>query len=250
MHYKIINFFLFFLILSCTSQPSKKSLDLNLPNTFFLNKGFTLIYNDDLYKNKIVNKKIENRSLIIFQKNLKINTSVKITNLINSKNVIAKVGKSSDYPTFYNSVISKRISEELEIDLKEPYIEIKEILDSSSLKFKKIKVYKEEKKVATKAPIDEIQIKDLGISKKKKISVKKKEFKYLIKIADFYFEKSANEMKSKILNETQIKDISVNKLSSTKFRVYIGPFKTFDSLKKAYKYIELLNFENIELIKI
>ena len=33
----------------------------------------------------------------------------------------------AEYPFFYNSVISQRISQELEIDELEPYIEIKEI---------------------------------------------------------------------------------------------------------------------------
>ena len=52
----------------------------------------------------------------LYQKNLKKNANVKITNLINKKSIIAKVGKKSDYPIFYNSVISIRISDTLKID--------------------------------------------------------------------------------------------------------------------------------------
>ena len=81
-----------------------------LPKSYFLNKGFTLVYNEELYKEKLVKGKIEDRSLTIFQKNLKKNTKVKITNLINSKYIIANVGKKVEYPYFYNSVISRRIS--------------------------------------------------------------------------------------------------------------------------------------------
>ena len=75
---------------------------------------------------------MEDRSLIIFQKNLKKNTKVKVTNLINSKSIIAKVGKKAKYPVFFNSVISTRIAKELEIDENEPYIEISEIVNNSS----------------------------------------------------------------------------------------------------------------------
>ena len=54
----------------------------------FSNKGFALVYSEDLYKQKIVSKKINERSLIIFQKNLKINTHFKITNILNLINKV------------------------------------------------------------------------------------------------------------------------------------------------------------------
>ncbi len=38
----------------------------------FINKGFSLIYNDKFYDNKIISKKIDERSLVIFQKIKKI----------------------------------------------------------------------------------------------------------------------------------------------------------------------------------
>ena len=244
------NFFLILLIVLITSCTSNNYKTVNVDPILekFSNNGFALIYNDKLYKDNIVNNKIEDRSLIIFQKNLKAETSVKVTNLLNSKHLIAKVGKKTIYPSFYNSVISKRISNELKIDPLEPYIEIVEIIENSSL-VKKAKTFDEEKKVADKAPVDDILIKNLGTSKKKKIAKSKSNFNYLIKIADFYFKKSANEMKTRILNDTSIKNIKVDKISPTRFRVYIGPFKKLDSLKKAYKDIDLLNFENIEIIK-
>ena len=132
MHYKLIKLFLFLFLFSCANQTSQKENILDQKRNFFKNKGFALIYNDKLYKDNIVNNKIEDRSLIIFQKNLKAETSVKVTNLLNSKHLIAKVGKKTIYPSFYNSVISKRISNELKIDPLEPYIEIVEIIENSS----------------------------------------------------------------------------------------------------------------------
>ena len=105
----------------------KKQLEIESSKSFFITKGFTLVYDDQLYANKLVGSKIEKRSLIIFQKNLKKNTDVKITNLNNSKYIIVKVGKKTNYPIFFNSVISQRISKELEIDQSDPYVEIIEI---------------------------------------------------------------------------------------------------------------------------
>ena len=150
---------------------------------------------------------------------------------------------------FYNSVISKRIKDELELDELHPYIEIKELTQSSSFIAKKSKTYDEEKNVADKAPVDDIQIKDLGESASESKKVKENKFNYIIKIGDFYFKKSAMEMKFRILNETSIKQIKINKLSSTKFRVFIGPYDNLNSLKKSFNAINVLEFESIEIIK-
>ena len=249
MPYKILTFLLFIIFNSCVTVPVEKKDISATPKSFFVSKGFTLVYNEELYKEKLVKGKIEDRSLTIFQKNLKKNTKVKITNLINSKYIIANVGKKVEYPYFYNSVISKRISEELELDILEPYIEIKEIIQGSSFIAKKAKTYDEEKNVAEKAPVDQIQIKELNNNSKEEIKINKQKFSYFIKIADFYFEKSADQMKSRISSETSIKDVNINKLSPTKFRVFLGPFEDLNSLKKSFNAINILEFDSIEILR-
>ena len=249
MPYRILTFLLFIFLNSCVTTPVEKKDTPTTTKSYFLNKGFTLVYNEELYKEKLIKGKIEDRSLTIFQKNLKKNTKVKITNLINSKYIIANVGKKVEYPYFYNSVISRRISKELELDVLEPYIEIKEIIQGSSFIAKKAKTYDEEKNVAEKAPVEQIQIKELGDITNKKIQINKKKFSYVIKIADFYFEKSANQMKSRISDETSIIDVNINKLSSTKFRVFLGPFEDLNSLKKSFNAINILEFDSIEILK-
>jgi len=249
MHYKILTFLLFIILNSCVTAPLEKKNSSTTPKSYFLNKGFTLVYDEDLYKEKLVKGKIENRSLTIFQKNLKNNTKVKITNLINSKYIIANVGKKVEYPYFYNSVISRRISKNLEIDELEPYVEIKELLDGSSFIAKKAKTFDEEKNVASKTPIVDIQIKNLSNNKKEKSKVNIKKFSYIIKIADFYFEKSADQMKTRVLTETSIKKVNINKLSRNTFRVYLGPFNNLNSLKNSFNSINVLQFDTIEIIK-
>ena len=223
----------------------------NIFDNSFSNKGFALIYNENLFENKIISKKIDERSLIIFQRNLKINTQVKITNILNNKSIIAKVGKKSSYPSFNNSVLSKRIAKDLDLDLNEPYVEIIEINKNTAFIAKKAKTFDEEKKVASKAPVNSISINDLKITESSKTKKKKKKrnFSYEIKIASFYFESTAKIMLNRIKTETIITNPKIKKISDNEYRVYLGPFDNIDSLKKSYNGISILEFDNIEIIK-
>ena len=250
MHYKHIIVVLLIFLNSCVNYPTDKKIETKKSKNYFLNKGFALVYNDDLYKKKLIKAKIENKSLIIFQRNLKENSIVKITNLINSKYIITKVGKRAEYPFFYNSVISQRISQELEIDELEPYIEIKEIVSNSLFIAKKAKTFDEEKKVSGKAPIDSISVNNLNDSiKKNEKKIIKSKFNYIIKIADFYFKNSAKSMIDRIKKETSVNNVQIQNLSSTQYRVFLGPFNNINSLQKAFNDISTLEFENIEIIK-
>ena len=102
-------------------------------------------------------------------------------------------------------MISKRISEDLEIDVNDPYIELILIVDNSSFVAKKTKTFEEEKSVAEKAPIDGITINDLNKKNNKKKESKNEKFTYFIKVADFYYISSAKNMLKKIKKETTIK---------------------------------------------
>ena len=246
------NFFLILLIVLITSCTSNNYKTVNVDPILekFSNNGFALIYNDKLYNDKIISKKMDERDLIIFQRNLRKGTSVKITNPFNSKTIIAKVGKKANYPSFNNSVVSIRISKELEIDINEPYIFIEEIRDNASFIAKKAKTFEEEKKVADKAPVDTISVNDLNDTDEKKIKKKiNNEFKYVIKIADFYYLNTASQMVKRIKSELNIKKTDINKINENKFRVFTGPYLSLKALQKAYNSIETLGFENIELIK-
>ena len=249
MNYKIfIAIFLF--LYSCTTNNINVSNDkVIIQSETYSNKGFTLLFNEDLKKKKLINKKIEERSLIIFQKNLAKGTTVKITNLINNKSMLAKVGPKSDYPAFYNSVISKRIYNKLEIDIDEPYVEVLEISENSTFLAKKAKTFDEEKNVADKAPVEDISIYSLNNDADKSIKNKINNFSYIVKIADFYYEDTAKLMIKRIKSESKLININILKLSDINYRVYLGPFNDLKSLKKAFNDIKIINFENIEIIK-
>ena len=247
MNYKIIIIiFLSTILFGCeTSQNVKKINKLNLDNRY-KNSGFALIYNQNL-KNI---KEIESRSLNIYHKSLKRKSIVKITNPKNNKYIIANVESNKiKFPNFYNSVLSLRIAEELELDLTEPYIEIISIPKGSTFVAKKAKMFEEEKSVAEKAPVDGIQINDLNVKKQKKKLVNNRKFSYSIKVADFYYKDTAKIMAERIRNETSINNLKIIKLSETKYRVLIGPFNDIKSLENSFEKMHSLNFENLEILK-
>ena len=250
MNYK--NFLLiinFFFLINCTTGNLSTVKDNSILQKGFSNKGFALVFNLDDFNNGLISKKIDERSLTIFQKNLKIFTTVKITNMLNNKSLIAKVGKSSNYPSFNNSVISIRIANELDLNIDEPYIQILEISENSMFVAKKAKTFDEEKNVAKKAHVENIDINDLNKINKNHNETKKEKFSYLIKIADFFYDNTAQLMVNRIINETEIRNPRVKKIDKEKYRVFLGPFNNINSLQKSYNDIGILKFENIEIIR-
>ncbi len=244
------NFFLKFLfclsLLSCNQSFNNefKKINISLENRY-QNSGFALVYNDNL---KDI-KKIETRSLDIYHKSLKKKSIVKITNPNNGKYLIANVKSNRiRFSNFYNSILSLRIAEELELDLNEPFVELILLSKESTFVAKKAKMFEEEKKVAEKAPVDGIMINDLNKKKVKKNKAKKKKFSYNIKVADFYYKNSAKQMVERIKNESLINNVDIVKISETKYRVLIGPFNDIKSLRNSFEKMSLLNFENLEIL--
>ena len=247
MNYKIlIIIFTSFFLASCEAPKKTDKLNLNFSKKY-KNSGFALIYSDGVD----IKKKLDNRSLLIFHKTLKNKSSVKITNLKNGKSLIATVkSNKAKYSDFYNSVITTRIAETLDIDFTEPYIEVVLISKENTFIAKKSKTFDQEKKVAEKAPIDGIQISDLSKSKSKSKKIKKNEnFSYSIKVADFYYKKTAQMMHDRIVNEISLKNVKIIKLSKTNYRVLIGPFDDINSLRISFEKMKSLFFENLEIIK-
>ena len=235
------------ILISCTSKNDSKNI--NIDNNIYSNKGFALIFSEELIKDKKIKKKIDSRSLDINHSYLPKGTKVKITNLLNNKSIVANVSKKINNIDFYNSIISQRISNELEININQPYVEIKEIKNNSIFLAKKSKTFDEEKKVANKAPVDLISVNDLNSSNKKKLkSVKTFNFSYSIKVVDFYFLENAKNLKKNIMDNTDIKIIDILSISKNVHRITLGPYYNINSLKKDFYSIRRLGFENIDII--
>ena len=251
MNYKSILIVFFIFLLGCEQNNLKKNVINKEIMSKYKNSGFTLVYDPVLKKEKKISKKIDNKSLFIFHKNLKKNSFVKITNPINQKTVIAEViSNKVRFSDFYNSVITSRIADELSLNLNEPYIDLVLISQNSIFIAKKAKTYNEEKKVAEKAPVDGIQIDNLGDVNQSKNEAKKDNiFSYSIKIADFYYKDSAMNMSNRIIDETNIANPVIKTISNTKYRVLLGPFNDIKKLEDSFNEIKSLDFENIEILK-
>ena len=158
MNYKNLLLILLFLT-SCTVQSTQYSENI------FSNRGFVLLYDESLIEKKLLRKPLDDRSLEIVHNTLSKGTKVRIINLLNNKSTNAVVKTKNKNLFFYNSIFSKRIFDELDISLKEPYVEITLISKDSMFVAKKAKMFDEEKSVAEKAPVDGIQINDLNVIK-------------------------------------------------------------------------------------
>jgi len=251
MSYKSLLIVLFIFLLGCEQNNLNKNAVNQEIMTKYKNSGFALVYNPMLKKEKKISKKIDNRSLLIFHKSLKKNSFVKITNPVNQKTVIAEViSNNVKFSDFYNSVITSRIAEELSLNLNEPYINLVLISQNSTFVAKKSKTFNEEKKVAEKAPVDGIQIDNLGeINQPKNETIKEEIFSYSIKIADFYYKDSAKNMSDRIINETNIRNPLIKTISNTKYRVLLGPFNDIKKLEDSFNEIKSLDVDNIEIVK-
>ena len=104
MNYKFFLFIIFISALSCAEQSKKINYSKKFNN--YSNKGFTLIYDEKLFKSKFINKKLNDRSLLIFNNVLEEETPIKVTNLINGKYLLATGGNSANSPFFYNSFLN------------------------------------------------------------------------------------------------------------------------------------------------
>ncbi|MDA9178138.1 hypothetical protein N9O17_03285 [Candidatus Pelagibacter sp.] len=237
--------FIFFT--SCEQYNINNSNKLKFkPEKKYKNSGFTIIYNE-----KLDIKSLDSRSLQIFHKNLKAKSFVKITNPINDKSVIAEVKSNKvEFSNFYNSVITNRIAKTLDLNLNEPYVEIVLISKNSTFIAKKANTFEEEKEVAETAPVDGVKISSLNDEAKVATSKSSNDkFSYSIKVADFYYKKTAMLMIDRIKLETLLNNIKVIQLSKTNYRVLLGPFNDIKSLKDSFEKMNSLYFENLEILK-
>jgi len=249
MKFKFKHFFLIFFLFSCVEDVKLINKNNIQVKKTFISKGFALIYNDNLIKKKTIKKRIDGREYVILHSFLKRNTYVKIFNPINSKTVIAKVKYKTNYPIIYNSVITNRIAEELELNYEDPYVEIIEIRKNDTFISKKAKTFEEEKNVANKAPVTDININVISNEPENTV-IRSKKNEYIINIGEYYYLDSAKVVKNRLINEANLTNVKIKKISENKFRVYVGSYSFFNAMKDPYFAISKLGFEHLDVIKI
>ena len=241
MKFKII--ILSLLLFSCSSNYTK--LDKREP---YYSKGFAYITEEEKTKEKSSKSVNDNSKQRAFNKYLRPNTLMKIINPETKDYLILKNSISGKYPDFYKVSISNSVANEINLDKKLPLIEITEIKKNKSFVAKKAKIFNEEKKISTNAPVTSVKISN--ISKNKNIIKKKTESKIYIQIASFYSKDSAIYSKERILSE--IPNYDKNKLkivqkSNKKINLLSGPYNSINLVKNDYTKLMNFGFEDLDI---
>ena len=235
-------FIFIFFVFSCSPQLKT----FNQKKTYTA-KGFAYVYNDNDFRNKIILGKLNNEELQISHQNLKTGTLIKIVNPINNKSIILKNIKRIKYPDFYKILITNPIMDELELSNDLPILEISEIKKNKSFIAEKAKIYNEERKISSNAPVTSVKISNISKDKKEKIKRKQKIF---IHIATFYSADTANFLKQRILNEVSnfdIKKLKINQVNKKQTQVISGPYTSVNLLKNDYIKLKSFGFEELDI---
>tara|TARA_B100000963_G_scaffold283147_1_gene251826 strand:+ start:258 stop:995 length:738 start_codon:yes stop_codon:yes gene_type:complete len=241
MRYSFI--LIFFLFLSCTSQFST----LNTKKSYTA-KGFAYIYNDNDFNQKIIKGKLDNNKMQISHQNLRTGTLVKIINPVNKESVVLNNFKRIKYPDFYKILITDSVAKKLNLNNELPILEIIEIKKNKSFIAEKAKIYSEEKKISSKAPVASVQISN--ISKNKKKLRNKISNKIYIHLATFYSIQTAEFLKKRIIAEItdlDVKKIKIKKINNKETQVILGPYNSVNSVKNDYIKIKSFGFEELDI---
>ena len=232
-----------FFIFSCSSQYT--TLNLKVPYTA---KGFAYIYNDFDYDQKIIKGKMDNSIMQISHQNLRTGTLLKISNPKSKESIVLKNVKRIRYPDFYKVLITKTVAEKLELNRDLPILEITEIKKNKSFVAKKAKIFTEEKKIPSKAPVASVQISNISKNKFKKN--KKLSDDIFINIATFYSSKTAKFLRERILKEVPLidsKKVKIKKINSKETKVILGPYNSVNLLKNDYIRLKNYGFEELDI---
>ena len=245
MKYKTI--FLLLFLTSCVSnqQGIIKSKKIFTP---YSSKGFALVYQEDDFKNKIVSKKLNNEKLQIAHRKLGSNKILILTNPENNKSIELAVSKKAKYPNFFNLLITKKVSDELDLNSEFPFIEVNQRVKNKSFVAKKAEIFNEEINVMDKAPVTKIKIDNISKSKEKKIEKNNKNKQFSILIGEFYSKKSANILKNNLANGHIKKELlKVRNLGKNRFELLAGPYLSINTLKSDYFALNKYGFEDLDV---
>ena len=179
---------------------------------------------------------------------LKKNTLVKVINPENEKFIITKISKTAMYPKIFNIVVSNKIAKTLELDDQNPYVEVLELKKNKTFIAKEGTIFDEERKVAEKAPVDEVVMDDLSKNKQEE-TVKTKQKDFILVISDFYYLESAENLKAELIKKTSINDFAIKKIGENKYRLLLGPFKNFNTLKSSYISLNKIGFDELNIYR-
>ena len=240
MKFKLL---IFFFIFSCTSHTNYFTNKEN-----YSAKGFAYIYNENDYVEKAIGAKMDNNIMQISHQYLKTGSLIKITNPKNKESLVLKNIKRIKYPDFYKILITKPVAEKLDLKLDLPIIEIIEIKKNKSFVAKKAKIFNEEKKIPSKAPVASVEISNIS-KNKNDFDNKKKDLIYIM-IGSFFSEDTAKFLKQRIIKDIpnlDHKKIQIRKVSDKETQVISGPYISVNFLKNDYIKLKSFGFEELDI---
>ena len=240
MKFKLIIFLLF--LCSCTQNINKAKIKQP-----FTSKGFAYIYSEEDYNNKLIKRKLNNELLQIAHSNLRIGSLIKISNPKTDNSIILKNNKRFSYSNFYKILITEPVAKALQLDPDKPFVEIIELKKNKSFIAKKTKIYNEEKKVHSNAPVETVKIDNISINKSKKKITKDE---YFIVIGEFYSRNSAVFLKKRITTELpsfNSKKMYIKSSNLNKINLLSGPYNSINVMKKDYIQLEKFGFEELDI---
>ena len=240
MKFKIL---FFFFIFSCS--PYNKNL---IKKENYNAKGFAYIYNEIDYIERVIGSKMNNDVMEISHQYLKTGSLIQITNPKNNESVILKNIKRIKYPDFYNILITKPVADKLDLKLDLPILEITEIKKNKSFVAEEAKIFSEEKKISTKAPVASVEISNIS-KNKKKINNKRKDYIYIL-IGTFFSEDTAKFLQQRIAKDVpnlDYKKIKLRMISDKETQVISGPYTSVNLLKNDYIKLKSFGFEELDV---
>ena len=191
---------------------------------------------------------MDNNIMQISHQYLKTGSLIKITNPKNKESIVLKNIKRIKYPDFYKILITKPVADKLDLKLDLPIIEIMEIKKNKSFVAKKAKIFNEEKKIPSKAPVASVEISNIS-KNKNDLDNKKKDLIYIM-IGTFFSVDTAEFLKQRIIKDIpnlDYKKIKIRKISDKETHVISGPYISVNLLKNDYIKLKSFGFEELDI---
>ena len=237
------NLILLTFLFSCTINTTK--LENRTP---YNSTGFAYIFNYDDFEKKIIKGKLDNSQIQISHNRLNIGTLIKIINPKTNDSMTIRNTKKIAYPDFYKILITEKVADELNLNNKQPIVEILEIKKNKSFIAKKAKIFNEEKKISSNAPVTSVEISNISKNKnKKKVASNDK---FFILIGTFYSKETVNFLKERITKEItdyESSKLLIKKKNNNEINLFSGPYRTINSMKNDYIQLKKFGFEELDI---
>ena len=129
-----------------------------------------------------------------------------------------------------------------------PIVEVIEVKRNKSFVAKKTKVFNEEKKIYSNAPVETVKIDNISRNNKRKNKIIKDKL-YII-IAEFYSKNSAYSLTKRITQELpnfDSKKLYIKSKKSNKITVLSGPYSSINLMKNDYIQLKNFGFEDLDI---